>query len=304
VSRERTLTPVSAVGTAVPVRRAPARRLRRARDRAYGQRGGPLWTLLAWVLTLLFFAPVAWMALTSFHREADAATNPPTPLAPLTADNYRALFERGIAPYLINSGMASVVSTALVLVLAVPAAYALSIKPVRKWTDVMFFFLSTKFLPAVGALLPIYLIVKQVGLLDNIWALVVLYTAMNLPLALWMMRSFLAEVPREILEAAEVDGAGLIRTLRAVVAPVAMPGIAATSLICIIFSWNEFLFAVNLTAVRAATAPVFLVGFITSEGLFLGKLCAAATLVSLPVLIAGFAAQDRLVQGLSLGAVK
>jgi sorbitol/mannitol transport system permease protein len=141
-------------------------------------------------------------------------------------------------------------------------------------------------------------------MLDNVWSLIILYTAMNLPLALWMMRSFLAEVPPAILEAAEMDGAGLVRTLRAVVAPIVMPGLAATSLICIIFSWNEFLFAVNLTAVRAATAPVFLVGFITSEGLFLGKLCAAATLVSLPVLIAGFAAQDKLVQGLSLGAVK
>jgi sorbitol/mannitol transport system permease protein len=268
------------------------------------RRAGPLWTLLAWALTLLFFAPVGWMALTSFHREADAATNPPSPFAALTTTNYSALFDRGIAPYLINSAMASVFSTLLVLALALPAAYALSIKPVRKWSDAMFFFLSTKFLPAIAALLPIYLIVKQIGMLDNVWALVVLYTAMNLPLAVWMLRSFLSEVPPEILEAAQVDGAGLLRILRQVIAPVAMPGIAATSLICIIFSWNEFMFAVNLTAVRAATAPVFLVGFITSEGLFLGKLCAAATLVSLPVLVAGFAAQDKLVQGLSLGAVK
>jgi polyol transport system permease protein len=215
-----------------------------------------------------------------------------------------ALFDRGITPYLINSAMATVISTALVLGFALPAAYALAIKPVRRWTDVMFFFLSTKFLPAIGALLPIYLIVKQIGMLDNIWTLVVLYTAMNLPLALWMLRSFLSEIPREVLEAAEIDGAGLLRTLQAVIAPIVMPGIAATSLICVIFSWNEFLLAVNLTAVTAATAPVYLVGFITSEGLFLGKLCAAATLVSLPVLIVGFAAQDRLVQGLSLGAVK
>jgi sorbitol/mannitol transport system permease protein len=279
---------------------------RRARrhDPTLGQRGGAMWTLAAWALTLLFVAPVVWMALTSFHREADAATNPPSLLAPLTTVNYSALFDRGISPYLINSATASLVSTALVLALAVPAAYALSIKPVEKWTDVMFFFLSTKFLPAIAALLPIYLIVKDVGMLDNVWTLVVLYTAMNLPLALWMMRSFLAEVPREILEAAEVDGAGLLRTLWQVIAPIATPGLASTSLICVIFSWNEFMFAVNLTAIRASTAPVFLVGFITSEGLFLGKLCAAATLVSLPVLIAGFAAQDKLVRGLSLGAVK
>ncbi|MBP2324447.1 sorbitol/mannitol transport system permease protein [Kibdelosporangium banguiense] len=263
-----------------------------------------MWTFVAWSLTLLFFAPVGWMVLTSFHREADAATNPPSPFAPLTTMNYGELFDRGIAPYLINSATASIFSTALVLALALPAAYALAIKPVEKWTNVLFFFLSTKFLPAIAALLPIYLIVKQGGMLDNVWTLVVLYTAMNLPLAVWMMRSFLAEVPREILEAAQVDGAGLLLTIRKVIAPVIMPGIAATSLICVIFSWNEFLFAVNLTAVRAGTAPVFLVGFITSEGLFLGKLCAAATVVSLPVLIAGFAAQDKLVRGLSLGAVK
>ena len=283
---------------------APRRRLRRQRDPDVAAHGGPIWTLVAWIVTLFFFAPVAWMVLTSFHSEADAATNPPSLFAPLTGANYDLLFSRGIRPFLINSATAAIISTLLVLALAVPAAYALSIKPVEKWTDVMFFFLSTKFLPAIAALLPIYLIVKDIGMLDNIWSLVILYTAMNLPIALWMMQSFLAEVPKEILEAAEVDGAGLLRVLWNVVVPVAMPGLAATALICFIFSWNEFMFAVNLTATRSATAPVFLVGFITNEGLFLARLCAAATLVSLPVLIAGFAAQDKLVRGLSLGAVK
>jgi sorbitol/mannitol transport system permease protein len=264
----------------------------------------PWWAVGTWIITLFFFAPVAWMVLTSFHREADAATNPPSPFAGITFANYGDLFNRDIAPYLINSATASLVSTLLVLVLAVPAAYALSIKPVQKWTDVMFFFLSTKFLPPIAALLPIYLIVKYVGMLDNVYTLVILYTSMNLPIAVWMMRSFLAEVPFEVLEAAQVDGAGFVRTLVSIIAPIAMPGLAATSLICFIFSWNEFMFAVNLTAVRASTAPIFLVGFISSQGLFLAKLCAAATLVSLPVLIAGFAAQDKLVRGLSLGAVK
>jgi sorbitol/mannitol transport system permease protein len=280
------------------------RRRRRAEDASTGVKAGPIWALIAWILTLFFFAPVAWMVLTSFHRESDAASNPPRVFAPLTFEHYGELFGRDIAPFLINSVTASVVSTLLVLLLAVPAAYALSIKPVEKWTDVMFFFLSTKFLPPIAALLPIYLIVKEIGMLDNVYALVILYTSMNLPIAVWMMRSFLAEVPKEILEAAEVDGAGLITVLLRVVAPIAMPGMAATSLICFIFSWNEFMFAVNLTATRASTAPVFLVGFITSEGLFLAQLCAAATLVSLPVLIAGFLAQDKLVRGLSLGAVK
>ena len=227
--------------------------------------------------------------------------------APLSLEGYANFFGGGGAspwPPLLNSVTASVLSTALVLLLAIPAAYALSIKPVRKWTDVLFFFLSTKMLPVVAGLLPIYLFAQRVGLLDNIWLLIIFYTSMNLPIAVWMMRSFLAEVPFEVLEAAQVDGAGFVRTLVSIIAPITMPGIAATSLICFIFSWNEFMFAVNLTAVRASTAPIFLVGFISSQGLFLAKLCAAATLVSLPVLIAGFAAQDKLVRGLSLGAVK
>ncbi len=282
---------------------APKRRTRKPKDDSAAS-AGPLWAVGTWVLTLLFFAPVAWMVLTSLHREADAATNPPSPLAPITFSNYGALFDRGVAPFLINSATASIVSTLLVLLLAVPAAYALSIKPVEKWTDVMFFFLSTKFLPPIAALLPIYLIVKDVGMLDNVFTLVILYTSMNLPIAVWMMQSFLSEVPAAIIEAAQIDGARLPTILWRVVAPIALPGIAATALICFIFSWNELLFARVLTGVVAETAPVFLTGFITSQGLFLAKVCAASLVISLPVLAAGFAAQDKLVQGLSLGAVK
>ncbi|NEA31497.1 carbohydrate ABC transporter permease [Streptomyces sp. SID13031] len=266
--------------------------------------GGMALSFLAWIVGVLFVLPVLWMALTSFHAETDAAKNPPDVTAPLTLDGFRSFFDSGPWPSIANSLTASILSTLLVILLAFPAAYALSIKPVKKWTDVMFFFLSTKMLPVVAGLLPIYLFAQFAGLLDNIWLLIVLYTSMNLPIAVWMLRSFLAEVPVEILEAAQVDGAGLIRTLRSVVAPVVMPGIASASLICFIFSWNELLFARVLTGTVAQTAPVFLTGFVTSQGLFLAKVCAASLVVSLPVLIAGFAAQDKLVQGLSLGAVK
>ncbi|GAB3824038.1 carbohydrate ABC transporter permease [Kribbella italica] len=266
--------------------------------------GGVALSGLAWIVGTLFVLPVLWMALTSFHAEEDAAKNPPAVAAPLTLDGYRSFFDSGPWPSIANSLTASILSTVLVILLAFPAAYALSIKPVKKWTDVMFFFLSTKMLPVVAGLLPIYLFAQFTGLLDNIWLLIVLYTSMNLPIAVWMLRSFLAEVPVEILEAASVDGAGLIRTLRSVVAPVVTPGIASAALICFIFSWNELLFARVLTGTVAQTAPVFLTGFVTSQGLFLAKVCAASLVVSLPVLIAGFAAQDKLVQGLSLGAVK
>ncbi|MER6269985.1 carbohydrate ABC transporter permease [Streptomyces sp. 900105755] len=264
--------------------------------------------LVAWLVGIVFFFPIAWMALTSFHSEADAATNPPSFGAALTLDGYREFFGAGGGaspwPALVNSAVASIVSTLFVLVLAFPAAYALSIRRVKKWTDVLFFFLSTKMLPVVAGLLPIYLFAKNTGMLDNIWFLVILYTSMNLPIAVWMMQSFLAEVPVAVIEAAQIDGARLPTILARVVAPIALPGIAATSLICFIFSWNELLFARVLTGVVAETAPVFLTGFITSQGLFLAKVCAASLVVSLPVLAAGFAAQDKLVQGLSLGAVK
>ncbi|MFG3045538.1 carbohydrate ABC transporter permease [Streptomyces sp. NPDC048202] len=282
---------------------APARRTRSGP----GAKGAAL-SAVAWLAGLLFVLPLLWMTLTSFHSEADAATNPPSVAASLTLDSYRDFF--GVAggaspwPALINSTMASVVSTVLTLVLALPAAYALSIRPVKKWTDVLFFFLSTKMLPAVAGLLPIYLFAKDTGLLDNIWALIVLYTSMNLPIAVWMMQSFLSEVPVAIIEAAQIDGARLPTVLGRVVAPIALPGIAATALICFIFSWNELMFARVLTGVVAQTAPVFLTSFITSQGLFLAKVCAASLVISLPVLAAGFAAQDKLVQGLSLGAVK
>ena len=287
-------------------RRATA--ARPAAPRRSGRARGALLGLLTWLAAVVFVLPVAWMVLTSLHSEADAATNPPSLAAALTLDGYREFFglTGGPSPWpaLANSTTASVVSTLAVLVLALPAAYALSIRPVRAWRDVLFFFLSTKMLPLVAALLPIFLIARDTGLLDNVWLLVVLYTAMNLPIAVWMLQSFLAEIPYAVIEAARVDGARLPVILARVVAPLAGPGIAATALICFLFSWNELLFAKVLTGVVAETAPVFLTSFITSQGLFLAKVCAASVVISLPVLAAGFAAQDTLVQGLSLGAVK
>ncbi len=263
-----------------------------------------LLTPLTWAIALVFFAPVAWMVLTGFKHENQASTDPPTLLFVPTLEQYRAIFARGFGPYLINSLSASVLSTLLVLALAIPAAYALSIRPVGKWRDALFFFISTKFMPPVASIVPLYLIAKHTGLLDNLNLLILLYAAMNLPIAVWMMRSFLLELPREVLEAARVDGASFRVELTRVVLPLISPGIAATALICFIFAWNEFFFAVSLTATRAATVPVFLVGFVTSEGLFWARLSAASTLAALPVIIAGWLAQNKLVRGLAMGAVK
>ncbi len=262
-----------------------------------------------WIIGLIFIAPIFFMVLTSFHSEVNATLNTPRFFSGLTLSRYAEFFGattgQSVWPFVRNSVLASVLSTILVLCFAMPAAYALSVKPVRKWTDVMFFFLSTKFLPAAAGLVPLFIIAKQIGALNQVWFIIILYTAMNLPIAVWMMRSFLADIPVALFEAASLDGAGIMKTLVRIIAPIAMPGIAATALICFIFSWNE-LFLVNILTTNSAaqTLPAFLPSVVTSQALFLGKLCAAATAVSLPVLIAGFAAQDKLVQGLSLGAVK
>ena len=293
-----TTPPTSAVPSKVAV--AP-----QSRNKA----GGVLLSVFTWIIGLIFLAPIFFMVLTSFHSEVQATLNTPRFFAPLTLNGYREFFGassgQSVWPFLRNSILASVLSTVIVLALAIPAAYALAVKPVAKWTDVMFFFLSTKFLPAAAGLVPLFLIAKAVGGLNQIWFILILYTSMNLPIAIWMMRSFLADIPPALFEAASLDGAGLFKTLVKVIAPIAMPGIASTSLICFIFSWNE-LFLVNvLTSTQdAQTLPAFLPSLVTSQALFLGKLSAGAFAVSIPVLIAGFAAQDKLVQGLSLGAVK
>jgi sorbitol/mannitol transport system permease protein len=265
--------------------------------------GGSLLTLLTWFVVLLFFFPVFWMVLTGFKTEAEAATDPPTLFFKPTLSNFSDALSKG-QPYFQHSIIIVALSTALVLLLALPAAYALSIAPVHAWKDALFFFISTKMLPVAGSIVAIYVIARDLHLLDHLIVLIVLYTAMNLPVAVWMLRSFLLEVPVEIVEASRLDGASLTRQLRSVILPVISPGVAATALICFIFAWNEFFLAVNLTTTNAATVPIYLVSFQTGEGQFWARLCAAATLACLPVLIAGWAAQDKLVRGLSMGAVK
>jgi sorbitol/mannitol transport system permease protein len=265
--------------------------------------------LLTWVIVLVFFFPVFWMAITGFKTEQDANTTTPHFIFKPTLAQYSSVWQgaggqAGLRPYLEHSITITVLSTLIVLLLALPAAYALSIRPVPKWRDVLFFFISTKMLPIVGAIIPLYVIARDLHVLDHQRLLIVLYTAMNLPIAVWMLRSFLLEVPAEVIEASRVDGAGLLRQLQAVILPIIRPGVAATALICFIFAWNEFFLAVNLTTIRGATVPIYLVGFVQPEGPFLAHLSAAATVACFPVLLAGWAAQDKLVRGLSMGAVK
>ncbi len=291
--------PASAAG--IPSNRRRSAAPVRTRQRSTS---ASLLTALTWIVAVGFFSPVLWMVLTSFKQESAAASNPPSFFFTPTLDQYRAVLDAGAGSYFVNSLIATGVSTLLVVIMAVPASYALSIRPVKKTQDVLFFFISTRMLPVVAVIMPIYVIAGQLKVLDNIWTLVVLYTSMNLPIAVWMMRSFFQEVPVEVLEAAQMDGASLMKTLWRVLMPMVAPGLAATALICVIFAWNEFFFALNLTAAKSATVPVFLVSQMTSEGLYLAQLSAASVLASLPVVIAGWIAQKQLVRGLSMGAVK
>ncbi|MGO1235961.1 MAG: carbohydrate ABC transporter permease [Microbacterium gubbeenense] len=265
---------------------------------------GVLVTALTWILVLVFFFPVAWMVFTAFKPENVAATSPPTFIFEFTTEQFSKVFSRDMIPYLINSLTASVTSTLIVLALAIPAAYALSVRPIVKVRDALFFFISTKFMPLAASIIPVYLVLQALGLLDNISALSILYVGINLPIAVWMMRSFLAEVPREVIEAAQLDGARLRTEMFRVVLPMVMPGVAAAGLICFIFAWNEFFLANLLTANVARTTPPFLTSFVDGRGQFLAVLSAASTIAILPVVAAGWIAQKQLVRGLAMGAIK
>src|SRR6266568_599173 len=200
--------------------------------------------LLTWFIVLVFFFPVFWMALTGFKTEPAANTPTPKFIFSPTLYEYQSVWwgtpgTAGLRGYLEHSIVITVLSTIVVIALALPAAYALAIRPIRKWRDVLFFFISTKMLPIVGAIIPLFIIAKNLHLLDKLPVLIILYTSLNLPIAVWMLRSFLLEVPAEIIEAAQVDGAGLPRQLRSIIMPIISPGLAATALICFIFAWNE-----------------------------------------------------------------
>jgi sorbitol/mannitol transport system permease protein len=261
-------------------------------------------TLLTYALALLVFFPILWTVLTSLKTEAQAASTPPVFLFHVTFGNYRTVFDANYFSFFENTVILSVGSTLLAMLLGLPAAYSLAFHPSPRTPKVLSWVLSTKMLPAVGALIPLIVIYKRVHLFDTRLGMILLYAAFNLPLVIWMMRSFFADLPKEILEAATVDGAGFLRIMTRIVLPLTAPGLAATSLLSLIFSWNEFLLAVNLTSSKSGTLPVFISGFMTSEGLFWAKMSAASTLAIAPVILAGWLAQRSLVRGLTFGAVK
>jgi sorbitol/mannitol transport system permease protein len=261
----------------------------------------------AWVVGILWIFPVGWTLLTSFKTEQDASAQ--TLHNGLTLGRYSDVSHSttgtlSLSAAFTNSLVIVGVSTVIVMLLALPAAYALAIRPVPKWRDVLFFFISIKFLPIVASIFPIYVYAQKWNLIGTRTILIVLYIAINLPLAIWMLRSFFVEVPRELIEASEIDGTSLFNQLRSVILPIAAPGIAATALLCVIFAWNEYFYAIQLNFAGASTMPQWVIGNVSTRGNFLAKLSAASIIACLPVVLAGWAAQKRMIRGLSMGAIK
>ena len=263
-------------------------------------------TVIAWLIGLAIFFPILWTFLTSFKTEATAIADPPVWFFfDWTTENYSVVQERsGYFRYFWNSVLISVGSTLLGLIIAVPAAWSMAFVPARRTKDILMWMLSTKMLPAVGVLVPIYLIFRDLGILDNVWGLVFVLMMINLPIIVWMLYTYFREIPGEILEAARMDGATLKSEILYVLAPMAVPGIASTVLLNIILAWNEAFWTLNLTAAQSAPLTAFIASYSSPEGLFYAKLSAASTMAIAPILILGWFSQKQLVRGLTFGAVK
>ena len=263
------------------------------------------WTALTYILVFLLVFPVLWMVITGFKSEIAAITIPPTLFFQPTLDQFQIAFEGGFGAYLFNSAVASLVSTAIAMVLGIPAAYAMVFQMRKKSSDDMLFFvLSTRFMPFAAILVPLYVIITRLNLLDNLFTLIIIYTAINLPLIIWMARSYFLELPKEVLEGAWLDGCTTFQTIVRIVVPMAAPGLTAAALLAIIFAWNDFFFAVTLTYTNSPTLPIMVAAFTSNEGLFLARVSALATLIILVPVAIGIYAQRYLVQGLTGGALK
>ena len=263
-------------------------------------------TALAWAVGLLIFFPILWTILTSFKTEGQAIADPPIFLMfDWTLENYAIVQERSdYLKFLTNSVIIAGGSTLLGILVAVPAAWSMAFVPSKRTKDILLWMLSTKMLPAVGVLYPIYLIFIEFGLLDTKIGLVVVLMLMNLPIIIWMLYTYFKEIPSEILEAARMDGASLRSEILYVLTPMAIPGIASTILLNFILAWNEAFWTLNLTAAKAAPLTAFIASYSSPEGLFYAKLSAASTMAIAPILILGWFSQKQLVRGLTFGAVK
>ncbi|ACM01269.1 carbohydrate ABC transporter permease [Cereibacter sphaeroides] len=263
-------------------------------------------TLAAWTIAFLIFFPILWTVLMSFKSEGDAIKAPFAMLfSDWTLQSYADVQERSnYARHFMNSVVISLGSTLVALVIAIPAAWAMAFVPGRRTKDVLMWMLSTKMMPAVGVLIPLYLIFRDTGLLDTRIGLVIVLTLINLPIVVWMLYTYFKEIPGEILEAARMDGATLGSEILYILTPMAVPGIASTLLLNVILAWNEAFWTLQLTTSRAAPLTQFIASYSSPEGLFYAKLSAASTMAIAPILILGWFSQKQLVRGLTFGAVK
>jgi sorbitol/mannitol transport system permease protein len=264
-----------------------------------------LMTALGWFAAALIFFPIFWMFLTSFKPEIVAVSTPPALFFTPTLENYAEVHVRAnYVRFALNSVVISLFATLLALALAVPAAYAMAFFPGRRTKDTLLWMLSTKMLPPVGVLVPIYLIFRDLNLLDTRTGLIVVYALINLPIVVWMLYTFFKEVPKDILEAGRMDGARPKQELFHILMPLSLPGIASTGLLSIILCWNEAFWSLNLTTSQAAPLTTFIASFSSPEGLFWAKLSAASSMAIAPILVFGWMSQKQLVRGLTFGAVK
>jgi sorbitol/mannitol transport system permease protein len=274
--------------------------------RAVSPRRKLLTTLAAWFVACLIFFPVFWMILTSFKTEASAVASPPELLgADWTLENYVEVWSRSDYPrFFWNSVVISVGSTLLGLAIAIPSAWAMAFVPGKRTKDLLMWMLSTKMMPAVAVMIPIYLLFQQLGLFDTKIGLILALMLMNLPIIIWMLYTYFKEIPGEILEAARMDGASLWNEIVYVLTPMAIPGIASTMLLNVILAWNEAFWTITLTTTKAAPLSAFIASFSAPQGLFYAKLSAASAMAIMPILILGWFSQKQLVRGLTFGAVK
>jgi sorbitol/mannitol transport system permease protein len=262
-------------------------------------------TCVAWFFTLLLFFPLGWLVLMAFKTELQAISVPPLFFFTPTFENFHEVQERSdYLSYALNSVITSVASTVLGLALAAPAAYSMAFFKSKRTKDILMWMLSTKMMPAVGALVPIYVMAQYAGLLDSRTALIIVFTMSNLPIMVWMMYSHFKDIPSEILEASRMDGATLYQEFRHVLMPLAMGGLASTGLLCLVLSWNEAFWALNLSAAKSGTLATLIASYSSPEGLFWAKLSAASLMAIAPIVVFGWFSQKQLVQGLTFGAVK
>jgi sorbitol/mannitol transport system permease protein len=263
-------------------------------------------TAAAWAVGFVIFFPLLWMALASFKTELEAFSTPPSFLFfQWTTENYVTVQERSdYVLHAVNSLIIAGGSTLIALLIAVPAAWAMAFAPTKRTRDLLLWMLSTKMMPPVGVLVPIYLIFRDFGLLDTRSGLIFVLCLGNLPIVVWMLFTYFKEIPKDILEAARMDGATIGKELAYVLAPMAVPGIASTLLLNFILAWNEAFWTLNLSTSEAAPLTVFIASYSSPEGLFWAKLSAASTLAIAPILVLGWFSQRQLVRGLTFGAVK